>query len=62
MDSYQKATKVRKVCENINDCIWKEKCPYLDDCRKSEIIFYSPIDYHIETVVKAIQKEKWNVK
>ena len=62
MTNYQKAIKVKKVCENKIFCDGMDDCPYLDKCRNSTVLLYSPSDENIETVAKAIKKEKWNIK
>ena len=59
MTIYQKAIKVRKVCINKMSCY---DCDYCLSCFSSNIIKYRPSDESIETVAKAIEKEKWNVK
>lgn len=61
MTIYQKAIKVRKLCENIPICKGKNKCPYFDKCKVSELI-NSPCFESIETLAETIIKEKWNVK
>lgn len=61
MNIYQKAIKVRKVCENIAICKGFNKCPYFDKCKVSELE-NSPCFESIETLVEIIIKEKWNVK
>ena len=43
MTIYQKAIKVRKVCENIplckrNNKYLNNKCPYFEKCKVSELI------------------------
>ena len=63
MNNYQKAIKVRKVCETqayCNNNGWN--CPYCDKCYKSNILIFSPENYDIERIAKAIKEEKWNVK
>ena len=59
MTKYQKAIKLRKICENNESCY---VCDYFLCCFSSNIIIYRPIDESIITVAKAIEKEKWNVK
>ena len=61
MTNYQKAIKVRKVCENIAICKGNNKCPYFDKCKISELE-KSPCFEIIETLAEVIKKEKWNVK
>lgn len=59
MTIYQKAIKVRKVCESRTTC---KGCEYLDKCIKCELNFLSPIEESLETLANVIKKEKWNVK
>ena len=59
MTKYQKAIKVRKVCELQSTC---EGCVYSDKCKHTNIFFFRPVDEDIETVAEAIQTEKWKVK
>ena len=59
MSIYQKAIKLRKICENNESCY---VCDYRLSCYSSNIIIYSPANETIMTVAKAIEKEKWNVK
>ena len=59
MTNYQKAIKLRKICENNESCY---VCDYYLSCFNSNIIKYRPLDETIITVTKAIEKEKWNVK
>ena len=66
MTIYQKAIKVRKVCENIPICIrnnnyLNNKCHYFEKCKVSELI-NSPCFESIERLGDVIKKEKWNVK
>ena len=61
MTNYQKAIKVRKVCENIPICKGNNKCPYFEKCKVSELI-NSPCFESIEILADVIIKEKWNVK
>ena len=66
MTIYQKAIKVRKVCENIPLCKRNNKnsnnnCPYFEKCKVSELI-NSPCFENIERLADVIKKEKWNVK
>ena len=61
MTIYQKAIKVRKVCENIPICKGNNKCPYFEKCKVSELI-YSPCFENIEILAETIIKEKWYVK
>ena len=61
MTNYQKAIKVRKVCENTAICKGNNKCPYFDKCKVSELV-NSPCFERIETIADVIIKEKWIVK
>ena len=61
MTKYQKAIKVRKICENIPICKGNNKCPYFEKCKVSEL-FNSPCFETIEILANVITKEKWNVK
>ena len=62
MNIYQKAIKVRKVCEDVTNYVMCYGCPYNKDCYNSKIITKLPTNYNLTTIVKAIKKEKWNVK
>ena len=59
MTIYQKAIKLRKICENNDSCY---VCDYYLSCFSSNIIKDRPLDETIITVAKAIVIEKWNVK
>ena len=59
MTIYQKAIKLRKICENNESCY---VCDYCINCFSSNIIKDTPLDETIITVAKAIKEEKWNVK
>lgn len=59
MTIYQKAIKVRKVCETQSRC---GECKYFDKCKKSNILFFSPADEDIKDIAKAIKDEKWVIK
>ena len=66
MTIYQKAIKVRKVCENIplckrNNKYINNKCPYFEKCKASELI-NTPCFESIERLPDVIKKEKWIVK
>ena len=66
MTIYQKAIKVRKLCENIPFCtrnnkFLNNKCPYFEKCKVSELI-NSPCFERIEKLADVIKKEKWNDK
>ena len=55
MNNYQKAIKVRKVCENAKKC---EECIYYDICINTSTIFYIE---NIETIAKIIKDKKIKV-
>ena len=61
MTIYQKAIKVRKVCENTPICKGNNICSYFDKCKVSKLE-KSPCFERIETLAVVIIKEKWNVK
>ena len=62
MTNYQKAIKVRKVCETQAYCnINGYNCPYKDYCLKSNIVFINPTFQDLKIVAKAIKEEKWKV-
>ena len=62
MTIYQKDIKVRKTCENQNQCNGENGCIYFKKCTKSNIILFSPMDSNILTIAKAIKEEKWKLK
>ena len=57
MTIYQKAIKLRKHCESRITC---EGCNYMNMCKYSSF-FFKPVDKDIETVARAIKREKWKV-
>ena len=59
MTNYQKAIKVRKVCETQSIC---ERCKYYDYCKNHFYIRFTPLDVKIEHLSQVIDEEKWNVK
>ena len=59
MTIYQKAIKLRKICESRKTC---SGCIYNSKCAKSYILLYSPVDEGIKNVAKAIKDEKWEIK
>ena len=62
MNNYQKAIKVRKVCEVYKNCnYYNNNCPYRRFCVHSEILFYKPIEENINRIAKTIKEEKWKV-
>ena len=62
MTIYQKAIKVKKVCENREFCRSENQCPYFRHCSESEILIDLPIDYNLKDIAKAIKEEKWKIK
>ena len=62
MNNYQKAIKVRKVCETQAYCnINGYNCPYKDYCLNSNIVFISPTFQDLKVIAKAIREENWKV-
>ena len=59
MTIYQKAIKVRKICEIRKRC---DDCIYSSKCYNSHILLFSPADEDIKDIAKAIKEEKWIVK
>ena len=59
MTIYQKAIKVRKVCETQSVC---ERCKYYDYCKNHFYLRFTPLDVKIEHLSQVIDEEKWNVK
>ena len=59
MTIYQKAIKVRKVCETQSEC---ENCKYYNNCKKCFQLRFSPLYVNIKDLCKIIKEEKWNVK
>ena len=59
MTSYQKAIKVRKVCETQSEC---KNCKYYNNCKKWFYLRFTPLDVTINDLSEVIKKEKWNVK
>ena len=59
MNIYQKAIKLRKLCENTKMC---KNCKYLEKCKKSNILLFEPAWADIKDIAKAIVKEKWDTK
>lgn len=55
MNIYQKAIKVRKVCENARKC---KGCIYYDTCINTSTIFSIE---NIETIAKIIKDKKMKV-
>ena len=58
MTIYQKAIKLRKVCDNRTTC---DGCIYRDNCRNSKKLIYAPTDEKLKDIAKAIQIEKWKI-
>ena len=59
MTKYQKAIKVRKICETQSSC---EKCIYYNNCRKHFYLRFTPLDVNIKDLAVVIDEEKWNIK
>ena len=59
MTIYQKAIKVRKVCESRITC---EGCIYADKCKNTRYLLFPLSDENIKDIAEAIQEEKWKVK
>ena len=59
MTIYQKAIKVRKVCETQSEC---EKCKYYNNCKKYFYRSFTALDVTIKDLSEVIKKEKWNIK
>ena len=59
MTIYQKAIKVRKVCETQSVC---ENCKYYNNCKKCFYLRFTPLDVTINGLSEVIKKEKWIVK
>ena len=56
---YQKAIKVRKVCETKEAC---NSCIYYNNCKKYFYLRFTPLDVNIKDLAKTIKEEKWKVK
>ena len=59
MTNYQKAIKVRKVCETQSIC---ERCKYFCYCKKWFYLRFTPLDVNIKDLVEVIKEEKWVIK
>ena len=59
MTIYQKAIKVRKVCETHSEC---KNCKFYNNCKKWYNIRYTPLEVTIKELSEVIKKEKWIVK
>ena len=59
MTNYQKAIKVRKVCETTANC---EECKYFVNCKKYFYLRFTPLDVNIKDLAKIINEEKWKIK
>ena len=55
MTIYQKAIKVRKVCETQSVC---ENCKYYNNCKKWFYLRFTPLDVTINDLSEVIKKEK----
>lgn len=68
MNNYQKAIKVKKVCESVKNnstgfyrnCFGLT-CPYKEYCINSDILLFSPENQSTEKVARAIKEENWKV-
>ena len=59
MTIYQKAIRLRKVCESQNKC---EGCKYFDNCKKWFYLRFTPLAVNIKDLAAVIKDEKWNIK
>ena len=59
MNIYQKAIKLRKLCEITKMC---KDCKYLEKCNKSNILSFEPAWANIKYITEVIVKEKWDIK
>ena len=58
MNIYQKAIKVRKVCESKSKC---EDCKYFVNCKKWFYLRFTPLDVRIKDLSEVIKEEKWDI-
>ena len=58
MTIYQKAIKVRKVCESKSKC---EDCKYFVNCKKWFYLRFTPLDVRIKDLSEVIKEEKWDI-
>ena len=58
MTIYQKAIKVRKVCDNMKTC---KGCIYADNCINTHYLLSPPSNKNIKDIARAIHEEKWKV-
>ena len=59
MNIFQKAVKVRKICEINDGCV---KCLYAGNCIDSDIVFFAPVHESLKDIAEAILVEEWDVK
>ena len=59
MTIYQKAIKVRKVCESQRVC---KNCQYYNKCKKCIYHRFTLLNVTIKDLSEVIKKEKWKVK
>ena len=59
MTFYQKAIKVRKICDNMKTC---KGCIYADNCLNTQYFLSPPSYINIKDIARAIHEEKWNIK
>ena len=58
MTIYQKAIKVRKICDSRTNC---EGCIYADKCKNTRYLLSPLSDENIKDIAEAIHIEKWKV-
>ena len=58
MNIYQKAIKVRKVCESKSKC---EDCKYFVNCKKWFYLRFTPLDVRIKDLSEVIKEKKWDI-
>ena len=59
MTIYQKAIKVRKVCDSMKTC---KDCIYAVNCINTHYLLSPPSHKNLKDIAKAIKEEKWIVK
>ena len=59
MTIYQKAIKVRKVCETQSVC---ERCKHYNYCKNHFYIRFTPLDVKIKDLAEVIKEGKWVIK
>ena len=58
MTIYQKAIKVRKICDNMKTCT---DCIYEHNCVSTQYLLSPPSNKNIKDIARAIHEEKWKV-